>query len=292
MQHPFVVAFVIVGALIFPAWSYGSDTDALVETFEEGWINWTDGVVAAQGIGAPLEKKTDEAQARNTALAAAYQNGWQNILKVAERVRITSTFTVADLAAQKDEISTKLEDMARAAEVIKQEYLSDGTVAVTLQMRLHGGFAQMMLPYDIEQIETIKAVTATDPTVSGDAAEKATPGPAPDVYTGLVVDARGLAVRPALAPTILDEKEQEVYGPGIVSREFAVQQGVSGYTRGLKFAQQAKRVLNAPLTVKALRIREHARSDIVISNADAAKLRSSFEHLKLLKECRVVIVVD
>ena len=292
MQHSLVVAFVIVGALIFPACSYGYDTGDLVETFEDGWINWTHGVVAAQGIGAPLEKKTDETQARNTAVAAARQNGWHNILKVAGRVRVTSAFTVADLAAQNDEISSKLEDMARAAEVIKQEYLSDGTVAVTLQLHLQGGFAQMMLPYDIEQIETIKAVTATDQAVSGQGAEKATPGQAPDVYTGLVVDARGLAVIPALAPTILDEKDQEVYGPGIVSREFAVQQGVSGYARDLKVAQKTKRLLNTPLTVKALRIREHARSDIVISNADAAKLRSSFEHLKLLKECRVVIVVD
>jgi len=292
MQHPLIVAFVLVGVLISPACSYGAETGELIETFEEGWINWTNAVVAAQGIGAPLEKKTDETEARKTALAAAYQNGWQNILKVAERVRITSTFTVADLAAQNDEIKTKLKDMARAAEVIKQEYLSDGTVAVTLQLSLQGGFAQMMLPYDIEQIETIKAGTANDQTVSGRAAPKATPDQVPDVYTGLVVDARGLAVRPALAPTILDEKEQEVYGPGIVSREFAVQQGVSGYARVLKVAQQTKRVLDAPLTVKALRIREHESSDIVISNADAAKLRSSFEHLKLLKECRVVIVAD
>jgi hypothetical protein len=292
MQHPLVVVFVIVGVLIFPACSYGSDTGELVETFEEGWINWMAGVVAAQGIGAPLEKKTDETEARKTALAAAHQNGWHNILKIVERVRINSTFTVADLAAKNDEISSKLADMARAAEVIKQEYLSDGTVAVTLQLSLHGGFAQMLLPYEIEQIETIKAVTATDQTGSGHAVKKTTSDKAPDVYTGLVVDARGLAVIPALAPTILDEKEQEVYGPGIVSREFAVQQGVSGYARDLKVAQQAKRVQNAPLTVKALRIREHKRSDIVISNADAAKLRSSFEHLKLLKECRVVIVVD
>ncbi len=291
MQHPLVVAFVIVCVLISPVCSYGSATGALVETYEEGSINWTNGVITVQGIGAPLEKKTDQAEARNTALAAARQNGWQNLLKVAERVRITSNITVAYLAAKDDAISTKLEDMAKAAEVTRQEYLSDGTVAITLELSLHGGFAQMLLPYDIEQIETIKAGTA-DQGVSGEVSPRATSGQVPDVYTGLVVDTRGLAVSPALAPTIVDEKEQEVYGPGIVSREFAVQQGVSGYTRDLKIAQQAKRVLSTPLTVKALRIREHERSDIVISNADAAKLRSSFEHLKFLKECRVVIVVD
>jgi len=292
MQHPLVVAFVIVSVLISPVCSYGSDAGELVETYEEGYINWTKGVVAVQGIGAPLEKKTDQTEARNTALAAAYQSGWQNILKIAERVRVTSNITVAYLAAKDNAISTKLEEMARAAEVTKQEYLSDGTVAITLELSMYGGFAQMLLPYDIKQIETIKAGTTNDQTVSGNAPPRATSDQVPDVYTGLVVDARGLAVNPALAPTIVDEKEQEVYGPGIVSREFAVQQGVSSYTRDLKVAQQAKRVLSTPLTVKALRIRERERSDIVISNADAAKLRSSFEHLKFLKECRVIIVGD
>ena len=72
-------------------------------------------------------------------------------------------------------VETRWEEMARAAEIIKQEYLSDGTVAVTLQLSLYGGFAQMLLPFDIEQIETIKAGTADNQVTSGRALPK---GPA------------------------------------------------------------------------------------------------------------------
>jgi hypothetical protein len=292
MRHLYIAALLIIGAFTTPACLSGSETGDLIEQHEQGWINWTKGVIMAQGIGSPSEKKTDASQMRATELEAAHQIGWQNILNTANRVRITSGLTVADLVAKEDAIGSKLEDMARASETTKQEYLSDGTVAVTLQLDMNGGFAQLMLPLDIKQIETIKAVTPPDSTAADGTSKITIPGQNPDIYTGLVVDTRGLGALPALAPTIVDETAQEVFGPGIVSREFAVQQGVSGYTGDIESALATKRVRGNPLTVKALRTLDKERSNIVISNADAAKLRSSFEHLKFLKECRVVIVVD
>ena len=292
MQHPHTVVWTALVALLLSVGTPAAGTGALVEQYDEGWIDWTSGIIAAQGVGAPSEKMVDQTQARTTALAAAHRNGWRNVLNTARKVRITATLTAADRADQDGEIKIKLAEMAKAAETTKQEYLSDGTVAVTVQLSLHGGFAQMLLPSDIEQIETIKAVTKNEQNGTTSTAQAAMSNPPSDVYSGLIVDARGLAVRPALAPTIVDENGQEVYGPGIVSREFAVQQGVSGYARGLPAAQENKRIGSNPLTVKVLRLRAQAQTDMVISNADAAKLRSSFEHLEFLKECRVVIVVD
>ena len=99
-------------------------------------------------------------------------------------------------------------------------------------------------------------------------------------------------MRPAMAPKVLDEKGQEVYGSAFVSREFAVQQGMSGYARDLTAAQSNTRVTNNPLTVKGLRTEGSGRSDIVIRSADAASLRGASEHLSFLKKCRVMIVVD
>jgi hypothetical protein len=46
------------------------------------------------------------------------------------------------------------------------------------------------------------------------------------------------------------------------------------------------------LIVKALKVLWPGRCDFIISNADAAKLKSASEHLKFLKECRVIIVLD
>jgi len=46
------------------------------------------------------------------------------------------------------------------------------------------------------------------------------------------------------------------------------------------------------LIVKALKVLWPGRCDFIISNADAAKLKSASEHLKFLKECKVIIVLD
>ncbi len=38
--------------------------------------------------------------------------------------------------------------------------MPDGTVEVTIEMNLNGGFAQLILPQDIKQVEPIKTSTS------------------------------------------------------------------------------------------------------------------------------------
>ena len=95
-----------------------------------------------------------------------------------------------------------------------------------------------------------------------------------------------------MAPKVVDENGQEVYGSAFVSREFAVQQGMSGYAKGLEDAEKNERVTDNPMTVKGLKTEGPGRCDIVISNADAARIRNAAEHLSFMKKCRVMIVVD
>jgi hypothetical protein len=95
-----------------------------------------------------------------------------------------------------------------------------------------------------------------------------------------------------MVPKILDENNQEVYGSAFVSREYAVQQGMSGYARDLKEILKDQRVSDYPLVVKGLKTSGPGRSEIVISNADASKLRGISESLYFMKKCRVIIVVD
>ena len=108
----------------------------------------------------------------------------------------------------------------------------------------------------------------------------------------MVVDSRGLKTRPAMSPKIIDENGQEVYGSAYVSREFAVQQGMSGYAKDLQKAMNNERVASNPLVVKGIKTNEQGHSNVVISNADASKIKSSSDNLSFLKKCRVMIVVD
>jgi hypothetical protein len=164
--------------------------------------------------------------------------------------------------------------------------MSDGSVEVLLQMNLHGGFNQLVLPEEIRQIQGIKQIKkGANSTAAGIRPESAG-------YTGLLVDARSIAIQPTLVFKILDENLEEVFGPAFVSREYVVQQGMAAYYTDMVAAAADKRISDRPLTVKALRTDYPSRCDIVISNADASKLKSASHNLRFLKESRVVIVLS
>lgn len=304
----FIVIGLIVGMLFLtaPAGFCGDQESMakwaqLVEPVgDNGSINWSTGVVEAVGIGAPPERYYGKPQARPMALRAAKVDAYRNLLEVVKGVRVTSATMVVDFAVESDIIKTRVQGLVRGAQVVKKEYLSDGTVEITMRMSLTGGLVQALLPKVIEVEQVKKPVALTPPKQAVPATPKerevaAPPAPAAQagvVYTGLVIDARGIKARPAMSPKIVDENGQEVYGSMQVDREFAVQQGMSGYARDLTAAQSNPRVTNNPITVKGLSTKSPGQANIVISNVDAQVIRATTENLTFLKKCRVMIVLD
>ena len=137
--------------------------------------------------------------------------------------------------------------------------------------------------------------TTATPVVTPPAAATPTPvatPPAPVVYTGMVVDARGIQARPAMSPRIFDEDGKEIYSSVNVEREYALKQGVSGYARDLTAAQSNQRVTANPLTVKALKTSGAGKADLIISNAEAQQIRAAEASAAFMKQCRVMIVLD
>ncbi|MDY6825349.1 MAG: LPP20 family lipoprotein [Thermodesulfobacteriota bacterium] len=285
--------------LIVPVFGFCEWND-VVNNMANGSVNWSEGVIQAKGIGAPPEELYGKPQARPMALRAAQLDAYRNLLEITKGVRVNSTTLVRNYVTENDVIMTKVEGLVKGAQIVDREYMSDGTVEVTVQMNLHGGFAQVVLPSNIKDVEPVTPVEEPGDKMPDTPEEPWTPGePEADkpetrdaVYTGLVVDARGLNAKPAMAPKILDESEREVYGSAFVSREFAIQQGMTGYSKQLEAAKTNERVTDNPIVVKALDTQGPGKCDIVISNADAAKLRSASENLSFLKKCKVMIVVD
>ena len=264
-----------------------SESTQIVEQMgNRGVVNWTDSYVEAVGIGAPPQRYIGTPQARPNALRAAQVDAYRNLIEVVNGVRVDSTTTIRDFTVESDVINTQVQGMVKGAKTMKQGYLSDGTVEVTVRMPLAGNFASVIVPRILE-----RKLAAPMPATP-QAPATASPASVSEVFTGLVVDARGIQARPAMSPRIIDEKGQEVYGSMNVEREYAVQQGMSGYARDLTAAQSNSRVTNNPVSVKGLRTEGAGRSDIVIANADAEKIRASGDNQGFLKKCRVMIVLD
>jgi len=259
----------------------------------KGSVNWTDGYIEAVGIGAPPQRNIGMPQARPMALRAAQVDAYRNLLEVVNGVRVDSTTTVKDFTVESDIINTQVQGIVKGAKTMKQEYLSDGTVEVTVRMPMAGNFTAVIVPRILERKQAAPMpATPQAPAPAAPQAPAASPASGGEVFTGLVVDARGIQARPAMSPRIIDEKGQEVYGSMNVEREYAVQQGMSGYARDLTAAQSNARVTNSPVSVKGLKTEGAGRSDIVIANADAEKIRASGDNQSFLKKCRVMIVLD
>ena len=280
MKNKPIFALALVFLLIIPVIGYGDEyrDQDVIEQKAKGCINWSKGIVQAMGIGTLSKKLHGDVNDSSTALEDAKLGACLKIFEVVKGIRIDGTTVVGDYAAENKVIISKIEGIVKNAEVVKKEYFSDGTVEVTMEMNFKGGFAQLVLPGEIRPLESIKPMSPVKNASS--------------VFTGLVVDARGLGSKPVMSPKILDETGEEVYGSAFVSREYAVQQGMSGYSKDLTAAKSNQRVAGNPLTVKGLRIEGNGHSDIVISNADASRLRSASENLSFMKKCRVIIVVE
>ena len=265
-----------------------------VEKVGQGSVNWSQGYIEAVGIGAVPDRSVGKANARPLAMRAAKVDAYRNLLEITKGVQIDSATTVKDFMVESDIINSKVEGLVKGAQQVKTEYMSDGTVEVTLRMPLYGGvLAQTIMPLAIakQPAPPEPAPAAPAPVVETPVAP--VPAPAgPVAYTGMVVDARGVQARPAMSPRVFDEDGKEVYGSANVDREYAVQQGMSGYARDLNAAQSNQRVTANPITVKALRSSGASHSDLIISNADALQIRSAADNMTFMKKCRVMVVLD
>jgi len=252
------------------------------EYLEHGSVNWSQYYIQARATGYPSKNITS-----HKIIANAKKKAMQALLETAQSVRIDSFTLVKNLAAENNEILTGITRMIQDAEIEDKKYMSDGAVEVVMHLSLNGGFAQLVLPDDIRQVETIKQAVPVKKfsyfTYEIKTKKK---------YTGLVVDAKGINVKPAMIIKILDENGKEVYGSAFVSREYVVQSGMCRYVKSYEKSLKNLRVADHPITVKGLRTAEKKQTDIIISNADAAKIRSAPEHIIFLKNCRVIIVID
>ena len=254
------------------------------ETLSHGQVNWLNGTIKATGVAHPQSKDSDNSVGPRKMLSVAKVSAQQNLLMTIKQLPVSSTDRVDTRVGFDQLFMAKIQELVKNAPVIKQAYLSDGTLWITIEFRLWGAFTQLILPSEVKQIETITPIDSSlkDDKIKSDEPE----------WTGLIVDARGVGLKSALVPYILDDLGGQVYGSEFISRDFAVQWGMCGYTSDVDAAPKIDRVGQNPLTVKAIRATGHEPTDIVISAVDASRIRAASEHVVILREGKVIVVVD
>jgi len=290
----------------------------VVEPIGNGEINWSQGIILAKGSGAPPKEAKNIAQARLLAERAALADARRNLMEVLRGVRVDSITHVENHLAKSDQIRLSAEGFIQGSSELRgqRKYLSDGAIEVTVAVSLSGEFLHWMLslPKELKAIEPPvpeklappaplpalekKEVPSLIPAKVKSEEKpvlKAQPLPSPvdlPPFTGLVIDARGLNLRAALIPKILNDSGEELYQGQYVPLDSAARNGLALYTKDLTAAQTNPRVGKNPLTVKGSKVSAQRPADIMLSPEDSKRIAPFAQKGTFLEECKVMIVLD
>ncbi|MCP4150960.1 MAG: hypothetical protein GY757_24650, partial [bacterium] len=110
----------------------------------------------------------------------------------------------------------------------------------------------------------------TPPTKPAAAPPAAAPPAAAPNYTGLLVDARGLQLKPTLAPSILNRGKEKMYGIGVVPTKVTKGSTVDYLQGNLEYAKKYNKINDHPLVIKGIEVVNE--TDVMIGNDDEQKL--------------------
>jgi len=270
-----------------------------------GTINWSQLTIRVTGIGAPNPNMPEAAQ-RAGALTAARLDAGRKFLETIKGMNLTSETTVRNAMVENDVIVSRVEGVVKGMrQAGEPRYMSTGDVEVDFEVPITGNLADALLPEQMGGLQPLGrplCPTCGQPWPAGKPVPPGvtliqpggvTPTGAPGgVYTGLIINAKGLGVMPAMAPKVVDEAGNEVYGSRYVSRQWAVQIGMVGYDKDLNRARNNDRVTANPLVINAVKVSGPNKADVVISSADAATIQAAAANQNFLDKCRVMFIVD
>ncbi len=273
--------FCLLALVAIPALAFSQ----IIETTRNGKVDWEKRVILATGFGAP-NKSFDPSRWRISAIRAAELDAMAKLLAITEGITINSTTTVKDFTIAQQEITGRVQGVLRNFKTVATRSQPDGTVEVDVVIPIDGDLSNVIIPVELGKKPPLEPQQAQKVQESQTVQE---PG---QLYTGMIVNAKGLGVRPAMLPKIVNEDGKEIYGTGYVSRDYAVAQGIVGYSKDLEKASADTRVTATPLVVKGIASLGPTKTDVVISNEDASKIHALGSNLQLMQQCRVIILVD
>jgi hypothetical protein len=271
-----------------------AEEGAMVVKVGHGEVNWTGKTITVTGSCAPnLKGGAVPAQVRLQTERCAEMDAYRKLLEIVKGVNVDSQQTVGAQMQATPEVKAKVEGIIKGMKRVDTQYYADGGVDVVVQMTMDGPLTEAVIkppeakpaeakPAEVKPAEAkpVEKKTAEQPKEAAPAIK----------YTGLIVDARGLKVVPALSPKLLDESGKEIYGADRVEPEVLKSSSLVAYFLNVDSAKKNPKVTDNPLVLKASKVADNGKADLVLSKDDAAKLQGP--DASYLKKGRVVVVVD
>ena len=283
---PFLIVLMTTAVFAETNVSFTVTQVLLEQTGQTGRVNWDQGpqgTVEAIGIGLPPANVQNMAQARALSRRAAIVDAYRNLGETIQGVQVNSETTMQQLAISSDVVNTRMSAVIRGARILRELPQPDGSYQIVMAVSLYGPGSVAEIALDATrpaQVQNFPPVRSSEPS-----------SPAASVYTGVIIDARGLELVPTFSPRIYDETGRIVYGNMYIDQTRAISEGMVEYSLDNKMFEEAvqggSRAGARPMVIKAVAVKEHG-CNVVISNSDADGLLKANEGAGFLRKLAIV----
>ncbi|MCL4479493.1 MAG: hypothetical protein M1381_10405 [Deltaproteobacteria bacterium] len=256
----------VQGITAVSAFTDSSSSAPLIVKNAYGYINWGQGYAIAYGKGKIINgynKKICISMARRAALIDAHAVA----IEMIEKMNLDGDKSVSDFISKDTRLFYRLKGIIARVKPF-EEHANNGVYSVKIRVPFYG----------------IKGIAA----IFINAYVKAKPwsGTANNVSKKrLIIDARGIGLKPVMFIKVLDQHDVDLYTAGSVNKTELINNGMVSYD--LTTTSQAGDVY-----IKAIKTSGNSGSNIVIDNPDAAKLEQDRKAVNALSSGNVVIITD
>lgn len=274
-----LICLVLGVVLLFGGLSFVEAEDSLFNSSQNAKTDWEQAVVRAKGYGVAGNNIQNKTRARILAREAAISMAERHLLAEIKEMNLNSDKRVRDL--ESDVVDNELLAAAQEAEVIEGQEPAAGTYMVVIEAEFQGrdGIFAALLSTLKEEVYSNRDKQLE---LSGSSSQNLE-------YTGVIIDALNLDLKPALAPKIYDPQERLVYGMSNLTAQRVEESGVVDYSYSLDAAKNNPRSGSNPLVVKAQELK--GKTDLILSANDAEQVVQVGEQDDIFKRARVVITV-
>ena len=286
------LAGAIAGVFAFGAGFYAAPDSSLpsltIMQAAEAAAQWEQGAITAEGFGTP-PMGTYGSKASIMARRAAIVDAQRNLAEQVSGVQVDAETTVENFVISSDLVKTKVSALIKGAMVIEEQLMPDGAYRVVMSMPMYGtqGLASAIMP----AIRDNTPPTPPPPVISATITTQIQMG---GTYTGVIVDAGGMGLKPSFSPVIYDTNGRAIYGVSNINYDQAISQGMVGYSASVSAAQTLPRVGATPLVIKAVQVRGGNNStnpvNVVVSVDDGDRILAANQQSQMLMNGAVVFV--
>ena len=286
------LAGAIAGVFAFGAGFYAAPDSSLpsltLMQAAEAAPQWEQGTITAEGFGTPPAGAYGS-KASIMARRAAIVDAQRNLAEQVSGVQVDAETTVENFVISSDLVKTKVSALIKGAMVVEEQMMPDGAYRVVMSMPMYGtqGLASAIMP----AIRDNTPPTPPPPVISATITTQIQMG---GTYTGVIVDAGGMGLKPSFSPVIYDTNGRAIYGVSNINYDQAISQGMVGYSSSVSAAQTLPRVGATPLVIKAVQVRGGNNStnpvNVVVSVDDGDRILAANAQSQMLMNGSVVFV--